>query len=116
MKSVIVFCLVACVCYVAAKPLIVPEIPLIDMTEISLLPLFGANDNTAFTLRDAKEMEKRLEGIPFVTTTTKADDETYIPIGPIKSTDLTYSGTLKRPEKITKHLEGIPFVTTTRYA
>lgn len=106
----------ACAVYVAAKPLTILEIPLIDVTEISLLPLLGANDNIAFTLRDAKEMAKRLEGIPLVTTTTKADDETYLTIGPVKSTDLTYSGTLKRPEKITKHLEGIPFVTTTTYA
>lgn len=113
MKLVIVFCFVACAACVAAKPLIDPEIPLINVTEISLLPLFGANDNTAFTLRDAKEMEKRLEGIPFVTTTNKPADGTYLTIGPIKSKDSTYSSSLKLPEKITKYLEGIPFVSTT---
>lgn len=110
MKSTAVFLFVVFVAYTVSMPLINPEIE--AESEDWLEDIFKGG-NAVFTLRDPKEMVERLKDIPFVTTTAKSDNESYVTIGPIKSDAETYPETLTHPEEITKRIVGIPFVTTT---
>lgn len=139
MKSSIVVVLMTFLACGAAMPLVIPEFPEelieelkhlienggykilpIDKVKYKILPILDDRQQflsvdtfSPLTLRYPGEMIKRLDSIPFETTTTKTDDGNSFTIGPVKQPEQSYSWTPRNPEEMVKRSEGIPLLTAT---